>query len=251
MQWRDMMRQRWEKVKAFWDMFRSMPEVEIHLMKEKTEGTDPFFAHITDKFYRRARQRHKRFPIFRQMMVGVALSDLSNGFEGYLKQIESSARRNYKKAKRNGFTFRQIDFNQHLDDIWAIRGSAQVRQGKMPEDFVRNKPKPISDPQAETNIHGYTYFGVLDAEGVLVAYAGCLQAGEALMIEHIYGHADYQSFGVVPMLFISLAEHAIEHYPYVKYMGYGTYFGASETMRRFKKKFSFLPHRVKWILSGG
>ena len=68
------------------------------------------------------------------------------------------------------------------------------------------------------------------------------------MIEHIYGHAAYQSDGIVPLLLVGMGEYVRAHYPTVMYYGYGSYFGASETLRRFKRKFCFQPYRVKWLL---
>jgi hypothetical protein len=68
------------------------------------------------------------------------------------------------------------------------------------------------------------------------------------MIEHIYGHAAYQSDGVVPKMIVDTAGYLMECHPAVKYYGYGSYFGASATLRRFKKKFGFMPCRVKWLL---
>ncbi|HEX5444151.1 MAG TPA: hypothetical protein VFW87_10000, partial [Pirellulales bacterium] len=67
-------------------------------------------------------------------------------------------------------------------------------------------------------------------------------------LEHILGDAAYHAEGVVPLLIVSLAKHLREQYPEVKYFVYGTYFGAREAMRRFKRKFLFMPHRVQWKL---
>ena len=53
---------------------------------------------------------------------------------------------------------------------------------------------------------------------------------------------------MVPMLIISLAEYILQHFPTVKYYTYGAFFGAGTTLRRFKRKFLFLPHRVTWVL---
>ncbi len=243
-----MMQNKLEKILSNWQIFRSMPEVDIYLMESKTQGTDPFFSRVTKDFYTDANKRHKKMPIFKKMVHGVALCGIRNGFDNYLTQIESSGRRNYKKALRNGYQFRQINFNEHLDEIWNIRRSTTVRQGKMPDSFINEKPKPVSDPKPETKIHSYSYFGIFNDQNMLVAYAGCIQAGELLMILHIYGHSKHQNFGIIPMLFISLVEHTLNSYPYVRFIGYGTYFGASDSMKRFKKKFNFLPYKVKWHL---
>jgi hypothetical protein len=85
-------------------------------------------------------------------------------------------------------------------------------------------------------------------EGRLYAYLGCMIAGEFCGIEQIFGHAKFQGDAVVPLLIVSLAEHLRTAHPRVKFYAYGGYFGAQETMRRFKRKFLFLPHRVDWLL---
>lgn len=231
-----------------WKLYKSMPSVTISLQSDRIDTKNQFYRNITEQFYKDANRRHRKFPLFKSMVHGVALCDIHQGFDTYLSTIESSARRNYKKAIRNGFSSRPIDYNEHLDDIWAIRRSTPVRQGEMPDAFINTPPPKRTDPVSTSKTHDYRYFGVFNSEGILVAYAGCFIAGELMMIEHIYGHFDYQPFGVVPMLLISMARHASEEHSAVRYYAYGTFFGASPTMKRFKKKFCFLPHRVRWTL---
>lgn len=226
---------------------RALPQVTVSLNHAGTLDNHEFYQKITKDFYDYAHSRHKKLPLIRALEYGVALFDF-RGEKPYLQAIESSARRNYKKALRNGFHFEKIDFNQHLDDIWDIRKSTPVRQGEMPEEFITQPPKPVNNPITQTNTHDYPYFGIFNAEKKLVAYAGCMVAGDILMVQHIYGHHEFQSFGVVPCLLISIAENALESYPNVKFYNYGTFYGAQAGMQRFKKKFRFLPHRVTWTL---
>src|SRR5439155_14783219 len=103
------------------------------------------------------------------------------------------------------------------------------------------------DPPSRNPVHDYAYFGAF-LNGRLIGYCGCMIAGEYCGIHQILGHADYLSLGPVPLLIISVASELYEHHPRVRYYTYGSYFGASETMRRFKRKFAFLPHRVDWTL---
>lgn len=242
------MKSQLQQLMESWKLFKAMPTVSINLQAERIDDENQFYRTITEQFYKDANKRHRKIPLFKSMVHGVALSDISGGFDGYLAGIESSARRNYKKALRNGFTSRPIDYNQHLDEIWAIRRSTPVRQGELPDAFLNTPPPRRTDPVSTSKTHDYRYFGVFNKEEVLVAYAGCFIAGELMMIEHIYGHFDYQSFGVVPMLLISMAQHAEQDHSAVRYYAYGTFFGASPTMKRFKKKFCFLPHKVLWQL---
>jgi hypothetical protein len=236
-----------EKLSYFYNEYNAMPRISIDLKYGEACSSDDYYAKITKDFYDESTKRHNKLPLIKQFEYGVALFKY-NDEKSYLQSIESSARRNYKKALRNGFSFCRIEFNDYLDDIWEIRKSAPVRQGEMPEDFVTERPKPRNDPQSKSTSHGYPYFGIKDENGKLVAYAGCLVAGQLLMVQHIYGHYEYQSYGVVPMLLISIAEEAPSSYPSIKYYNYGSYYGALASMQRFKKKFQFLPHKVKWQL---
>lgn len=223
------------------------PEVPVNLMYQSVRGKDPFYAEVTLGFYRESMRRHAKMPLIRRLQFGVALCELPVQGEGYFMMVEAAARRNFKKAQRNGYVFRPINVNDYLSGIAEIRKSAEVRQGRMPADYLDGEVQTCINPQPVTRSHDYPYFGVLK-EGKLVAYAGIMIAGELAMIEHIFGHAAHQADGVVPMMLIGMAEHIRSNYPSVRYYGYGSYFGASETLRRFKRKFCFMPHKVKWIL---
>ena len=87
--------------------------------------------------------------------------------------IEAAARRNYKKAVRNGYEFARIEFNDYLEDVGAIWRSAPVRQGRMPDHLLTGTPRPCSNPPSRSRVHDYPHFGVLK-DGTLVAYAGNL-----------------------------------------------------------------------------
>ncbi|MGH7139752.1 MAG: hypothetical protein ACREHD_28765 [Pirellulales bacterium] len=223
------------------------PALTVNVMHQQTVETDPFYARLTFEFHREARRRHRRFPLVRRLRHGVATCVLPASFDEYFMQIEASARRNFKKALRSGFHFARIDYNQYLEDVGRIRRSSHYRQGKI-ADALWNRPVvPAQNPSSRSPYHDYPYFGVL-REGTLYAYAGCLVAGEVCLIETIYGDAAVQAEGIVPLLIISMAGHLLENFPAVQYYCYGTYFGAREEMRRFKRKFNFLPHRIDWRL---
>ena len=224
---------------------RRMPEVTICLMADRTADNDPFYAELLRQFHASATRRHPRCPVIRAFQFGVALCVMPASFDDYFMAIEAAARRNYKKALRNGFEFRSISFNEHLAGIAEIRRSTPLRQGRLSKDFLEAEVVACKDPPSRTPFHTYPYYGVFK-NGKLVAYSGCLVMGEAFLVEQIYGHADYLADGVVPMLLIGMAADIYSRFPQVKYYGYGTYFGAGKTMRRFKKKFLFLPHRVEW-----
>jgi hypothetical protein len=224
-----------------------LPRVTINLMFSATRDNDPFFARQVREFYALTRKRHRRFPLIRLWRYGVALCRLPADFDAYFMAVEAAARRNYKKAARMGYRFERIRHDDHLKGIQAIHRSTDVRQGLMSEEWLQREVTPCGDPQSRSNIHDYPYFGILKGNE-LVAYAGNLVSGEAFMIEQIYGHAAYQADGVVPMLLIGMAQYTLQHYPCVKYYVNEMYYGAGETLRRFKRKFGFYPHKVTWVL---
>jgi len=233
----------WRDLQVAW----RMPRLTADLMYRKARTNHPFYAQITREFHREVRRRHPTLPLFRAFEFGVALCPLPATFDEYFMRVKGSARRNYKKAVREGCTFRPIEFNDHLGEITEIRRSAQVRQGRtMPESYLR-AVGPIADPPPTDPHHGYPYFGVF-REGRLLAYAGCFVCGEVATLAQIIGHADHLSLGAVPMLILDIARYLSDHHPAVRYYVYGKYFGAGETLRRFKLKFGFIPHRVNWQL---
>ena len=225
----------------------SLPELQINLAVDKTTDNHPFYAGVVQDFYQMATRRHPHLPLIRLLQYGVTLMQLPEDHDQYLKNIESSARRNIKKAQRNGYTFKRINFNKHRDAIGEIHRSTPVRQGAMPSEMLSGIPDPIDDPESLTNFHDYPYFGIFK-NNKLVAYAGCLVAGEMILLSIFFGHDDYKADGVVPLLISEIAKYTYHHYPHVKYYVYDKYFGGSESLRRFKKKFGFTPYKVSWSI---
>ena len=224
-----------------------LPRITINLMAGATAQNDPFYGRVVREFYAGTQQRHPKFPLVRALEWGVAVCTLPPTFDDYCMQIEAAGRRNFKKCARNGYEFARIAYNDHLADIQAIRRSAPVRQGRLPEEFLNEELKPCLDPPSRTRVHDYPYFGVL-REGHLVAFAGGLVSGAVFVLEQLYGHAAHQADGVVPFLLVNMVRYLREHFPSVQYCAYGSFFGAGTTLRRFKRKFGFVPCRVTWVL---
>jgi hypothetical protein len=228
-------------------VLRRLPRVEIDLMYRETRGNDPFYARVVKEKYETCRRRHRRFPLVGAYTLGVPIARLPATFDEYFMAIEASGRRNVKKAGRLGYRFAQINYNDYLADIGEIRRSADTRQGPMPKEFLSAPVGRCTDPPSTSITHDWLYFGALK-DDKLYAYAGCFVCGEVCILEHIYGHASHHSDGIVPMLIVGIAKHLIESRPSVRYFCYSSYFGAGVTMRRFQRKFLFMPHRVKWSL---
>jgi hypothetical protein len=228
---------------------RRMPRASVNLMLSSAAAeNDSFYAGLVRQHYAQARRLHRKYWVIRQGVYGVALCVLPESFDKYYYVIEAAARRNHKKAIREGCRVERIDYNAHLDGIREIWQSTDVRQGSlMPEKYLRGDVRPCANPPSRSRTHDYVHFGVF-LKDKLIGYSGCLIAGEYCGIETIFGHADHLPIGPVPSLVIGTAAYLYDNHPAVKYYCYGTYFGAGETMKRFKRKFGFVPHRVEWLL---
>lgn len=222
------------------------PQVTIYLLEKDSLNNDLFYQRITKDFYDSTCRRHSRFPIVRNLQYGVAICQLPKSFDEYWMMIEASVRRNCKKATRLLYRFEKINYNDHLKAIAQIQLSTDYRQGKKVPDHW-GEVKPCTDPPSSNSVHDYVWYGIIGEEG-LVAYASCFICGQIGMVEHILGHDKYISDGIVPLLITGMAKDIIAKYTNVKYYAYGTFWGAEESMRRFKKKFKFMPHKVRWEL---
>lgn len=199
---------------------RQLPRASIDLMFQSAADALPFYRDITRNFYREATLRHWKMPLFRRYEF-FAISDIREGADAYFSRIESSARRNVRKARRLGYLCRRIRISEHAEEIPEILASSSVRQGPMPDELLQKDPDEFKDPPpSRCRTHDYPYFGVFK-DGHLVAYAACLIAGELGEIEIIYGHADYQRDGVTPLMLVTICEYIEANYPTVHYYSYG------------------------------
>ncbi len=224
-----------------------MSKVNINLMLSKTKGNVPFYGEMVNQFYSNAQRSHSRCRVIKNYAKGIALCLLSENFDEFFKEIDATIRQDCEKALRSGYTFQKINYNYFLSDIKEIHQSADRRREKLSEEFLKADLKECKNPLSLTNIHDYPYFGVLK-DGKLCSYLGCFIAGEICLIEHIFEHAEHHSEGVMPFLIMETARHVLNAYPKVRFYGCGTYFGASESLKRFKRHVCFFPYQVNWLL---
>lgn len=235
------------KVWAFSRELKHLPHVSIDLMLAATEGNAPFFREVTEEFYRDAVGPHPKFPLVSRMRYGLAVCNLREIGHDYYGHLDSAGKRNIKKAQRLGYRFATFNFNDQLDAVTRIHRSSLVRQGRQIHERLLQQAIPNNNPPSRNPLHAYPYFGIFQGD-TLVAYAACLIAGELCEIQTIYGHAHYHSDGVIPMLLNAISGHLAMHHPQAIYFTYGTFYGATPSMQRFKRKFLFEPSRVSWRL---
>jgi hypothetical protein len=138
-----------------------LPLLRLHFQENAAipEISEMFF-HFT--------KRHPRYKLIRNKSIGMALVDLRQYSDRgeYLSSVSHKDQGAYhgKRAMRRGFVFREIDQNSYIDDIHAINTSVTERQGRPMDAVYFEKPEFY-----EKKPH-FRYFGILDQQGILVAY---------------------------------------------------------------------------------
>ncbi len=197
------------------------------------------------ELYEAFTRRHARWRVIRNKAWGVALLAIPERYVDYLRTPDRShLRREVNRATRAGFTFARIDPLARLDEVLAINGSAEVRQGRpmhpayMDEQVVRSYFGRASD-----------VFGVTDAAGVLRAYLCLRTCGEVACVERLLGHADALKQGVMWVLLTGAIQELIESRldaGQPTWLMYDMFPGASPGMRQFKHWIGCEPYKVSW-----
>ena len=206
------------------------------------------FRHNTDvpdirEMFRHFTKPHPRYKLIRNKSVGMALVNL-NKFpdrSAYLSSVSRKDQGAYhgKRALRRGFTFLEIDRNAYIEDIHAINTSATERQGR-PMD-----PAYFEKPQHYDNKPHFRYFGIVNQNGMLVAYCNIATYGNFAATDRLLGYKNND--GIMYLLLVEIICQLIDD-SQVQYFMYDTFLGAQEGLRNFKRRLGFQPYRIRYSL---
>lgn len=162
----------------------------------------------------------------------------------YLDGIGDKSRNMIRKAQRLGYVHRQVDPAQFLDDVFEIRTSDPMRQGRPLPEYFKIRPARVLEPAFENNcsLHRDEFYGVF-LEDKLVAYATIFFYGELGQVNHILGHKEHLSHGIMNLLVSELVNNVIKNKPWVRAINY-LYPGSAKALDgigAFKKSIGFLP----------
>jgi hypothetical protein len=193
--------------------------------------------------YRSFTRPHPRYKLIRAKTVGAALIDLS-AFpcrQAYLDHIKGKNEGGYhaKRALKRGYVFSEIDRNHYVDEIYAINTSLYHRQGRPMEGHYTTKQEYYD------SLAHFGYYGILDREGKLVAYANIGIYGNFAAFSQMLGLRNND--GIMHLLLVEIICRLIDARQ-VDYVMYDTFFGAQPGMRAFKTKLGFKPYRVRYSL---
>jgi hypothetical protein len=173
--------------------------------------------------------------------------------DGYLEKIGDKSRNMIRKAQRLGYSYKPVDPEQYLDDIWAIRTSDPVRQGKPIPDYFKVRPTHLFDEHFKGGCerHGEHFYGLFLDEK-LIAYSTIYFYGQLAQVNHILGHKDHLKEGVMNLLVSELVGNIITHRPWVRAINYlyPDVVRADGGVGMFKKSIGFYPETVLVTQSG-
>jgi len=124
----------------------------------------------------------------------MALLRVPNQCMEYLNSLERDNRRKIRVAQREGYEFREFDWDAHLDDIYEINTSKEIRQGEPMRGWYRNpvQPKRLTNDELRCK----KYLGGFK-DGKLYAYFHFYVCGNIAVGKHYLGHAQHLKNGIM------------------------------------------------------
>ena len=214
-----------------------LPVARLHFER----ALDP--AHVAET-YANFTRRHPRYKLIRNKSVGMALLDLRSyrTRDDYLATVRRKDYAAYhgKRARARGYTLREIDRNDYIDQIHLINTSLDTRQGRPMDEAYLRKPDHY-----EARPH-FKYYGVLNRHGQLTAYCNVAILGNFAATDKLLGFKNND--GSMYLLVLEIICQMIDEGK-LHYFMYDSFFGAQEGLRNFKKRLGFQPYRVRYSMS--
>jgi hypothetical protein len=202
-----------------------------------------FNRHHVDSTYRAFTKRHPRYLLIKNKTIGAALIDTDDfGHpENYIKSLmgPTFGGRYAKRARARGYRFLEIDRNLFIDDIHRINISLPFRQGQRMAESYQLRVSRFTD------LENYRYYGVIDANGKLMAYCDVGFFGNFALLSRLLGYRNNDGimhFLIAEIVVTLMRERA------VRFVMYDMFFGASSGLRKFKTMLGFKPYRVTYSI---
>jgi hypothetical protein len=162
--------------------------------------------------------------------------------DDYLAAIGDKSRNMLRKAMRAGYLFRDVKPEEFENDIFEIRTSDPMRQGRpIPEYYYSNPPLYVlSRTQLECRLHTEKFFGIF-LNDKLVSYITVYVFGELVQINQILCHKEHVKNGVMNLNVFHMVERLIAECPWVRAINY-LYMGERRMgIDLFKESVGFRP----------
>lgn len=225
------------KIKMIREML-SLPKIKIDIIDNDLSGE-------VNNLYHYFTKPHPKYKIFRNKTMVIMLFEIPKTVENYEKQItgKNSVKYFSRRCSKLGYYTDYFIKNEHLDEMYVINTSSEVRQGRtMSKNYLEKVPE-------EEQKDSVSYFGVFTSDNKLVGYIRLVKTPKLYVIYQLLGHHDYQNdnimYLIVHDLIISLINENKDK-DYSVYLMYDTYFGGGDGIKLYKKRHQFKPYKVKW-----
>lgn len=202
-------------------------------------GSSPNAQTIRKSFNRRL----VRKGFMKNKHFNIAIIDLSKfkTAEEYIQTVKGKNSADYfaRRCEKMGYSFQLIDPNNEIEQIYKINTSTHERQGKsMDSSYLQ---KVLSWP----NESGNKWYGIVDSEGVLVAYLWTIELNEMILLNRILGHQEHLKNNVMYLLLTKFIAESIEGRK-ASYIMYDTFGKVQNGLVLFKKRIGFKPYTVNF-----
>lgn len=165
--------------------------------------------------------------------------------DDYWKAIGTKGRNMVRKSARNDYDCQRFEFNDYLDDVYAINTSKVERQGRPMTSSYTEHPKPVSFVESLCHRHRTVYVGVFKDERMW-AYAQVAVSNDLAVLNRIIGHADALTYGVMNALVYGVEWRAAT--AGVRFINYLTMPSATEGLEAFKRHVGFRAIETEFTL---
>ena len=124
----------------------------------------------------------------------LALLRIPSTHEEYLEGVRRETKREIRLAERQGYEFKEFVWNDHLDEIYEINTSKEIRQSVPMHGWYREPVQPRHHSKQE--LQYLKYYGAFK-DGILYAYFHFLVCGNFAVGKHILGHAQHLKYGIM------------------------------------------------------
>jgi hypothetical protein len=149
----------------------------------------------------------------------LALLTIPSAYEVFLKAVGAKTRNRIRKAEKLGYEFREFEWDSHLDEIFDINNSKELRAAGPMQGWYCEQVKPRHHSEEEQCC--LKYYGLFKDDR-LWAYCHLVLCGDFVFVKHFIGHANHLKNGIMNYLISSMVRQYLYH-SHVQWMNYGIF----------------------------
>jgi hypothetical protein len=170
----------------------------------------------------------------------LALLKIPSSHDEYFAEVGPKTRNMIRKAEKQGYEFKEFVWNDHLNEIYEINTSKEVRQSEPMRGWYRGPVQPRH--HCEEEMQYLKYYGVFK-DGKLYGYLHIVLCGDFAFFKHFLGHAQHLTNGIMNGLIDFSVREYIGHRQ-IRWLKYGELSDESSSMHSFRKHAGFQGYAV-------